>query len=226
MIWEVLFWMIVFLFISFFLGIIWSKISTSNKYYILIFPGVIIHEFSHILGCFLTGAKITDVKFFTSKGSYVKHKKPKIPFIGTAIIGLFPIVGGIASLYLFSYFLGFNLPYFEIISANLYESFIVLIKSAVDFFSSYWGKSSFWFFLYLSISIIICLIPSKQDFKNSFSGIIFTILIFIIFNYLNWFSDFTFFLLAHLMSFLTLGIFLGIISLIVSGFIYFLKKIL
>jgi hypothetical protein len=46
-----------------------------NLLYILFFPGVILHEFSHYLACLATGVKVFEVRFFGGSEAYVRHAR-------------------------------------------------------------------------------------------------------------------------------------------------------
>ena len=102
--------LIIFFVLSFVLGEFWQRIFTGKKYRIFLAPGVIIHEFSHVLVCLITGAKIRKISFFNPKGGFVIHEKPKIPVLGEIMISLAPIAGGITSIFLLSYLFKFSLP--------------------------------------------------------------------------------------------------------------------
>lgn len=67
---------------------------------LLTFPGVIIHEFAHMLFCMWTGTRVTEVKYFRfgSPAGYVIHEHPSNawkailigvgPFLVNTILGL------------------------------------------------------------------------------------------------------------------------------------------
>ena len=67
-------------------------------FYLLVFPGVVLHEGAHFLACLITGTKVSRFAPFSPGGSndgrlvlgYVRHERRPFP-IG-AIIGLAPIL--------------------------------------------------------------------------------------------------------------------------------------
>lgn len=215
------FLLVIFIGISYLSSYLWRKSLPIKLYTFLVFPGVIIHEVSHIIACIFTGAKIKKVKLFSKKGGYVKHKKPKLPLIGVPLISLFPLVGGILFLQLTFYLFDFNLVTF---SLNL--SFF---GSLEDIFIANWKSWSFWLVIYLSVSIIINVIPSKKDFRNSLSSLF---VIFFITSLLIYFNLFNEYLSEGLKVFKNLiegGIAFGAISLvlaIVIGLITYVISIL
>jgi hypothetical protein len=78
--------------ISMMLDHLWAQVLPVRTFYYLVrAPGVIVHECSHILGCILTGARITDVVFFSQEGGSVTYTRPKIPVLGDVIISSAPL---------------------------------------------------------------------------------------------------------------------------------------
>src|SRR6266542_5215128 len=78
-----------------------SLATISQKYLILrllVFPGVVLHESSHALACFLTGTPIEQISFWTETGGHVVHQKPRLAFIAQPFISFAPFPVGIASL--------------------------------------------------------------------------------------------------------------------------------
>lgn len=207
-----------FIGISYSASYLWRKSLSTSLYYFLVFPGVVIHEISHIIACIFTGAKITKVKLFSKKGGYVKHKKPKIPLIGFPIISLFPLIGGILFLQLIFYFFNFQ---FTTFSFNIY--FFESIKSS---FITNWKSWSFWLVIYLSISTILNIVPSKKDFKNSFSSLLVIFFITSLLIYFNLFIEFLPKGLRGIKVLIESGITLGIISLFLAIIISFIDYII
>lgn len=118
---------------------------------LLILPGIFVHELSHAIGCWLTGAKVRDFKV-TFTGGQVVHTKSKIPILGSMIISLAPLFFGLFFLELVWYYLSNNGLGLDS-AKNIFLNF--------DFFSWQFG-----IVLILSLNIGIMLAPSKQDLKN------------------------------------------------------------
>lgn len=111
-------------------------------YYSLLFPGVVLHETSHMIACLLVGAKITDVEFFSKTGGHVAHMKPKLKYVGTFIISLFPLITGSAIIILL-------LPYLNLSHFNIQTVLIDII------------------IFYLLTTVTITMFPSSKDFSNA-----------------------------------------------------------
>ncbi len=151
--------------VSYIVRSLWKNIFKGKKYFILIFPGILIHEISHLIGCIISFAKIKKVDFSPTGGS-VKHEKPKLPLIGMPIISFFPTIGG-------SFFLFFA---FKVSNFNLPDpAGYAFMSELINMIIHNWKNPIFWLLVYLSISIVISIIPSKKDFKNSFWGLLITI---------------------------------------------------
>lgn len=159
----IFFGLVFLLVLSFILNKILEKILTGKKYHYFLIPGIMVHELSHALACRLAGAKIREINFLSKNGGYVKYNSPKIPILGELLINFAPILGGAGILLFFFWLL--NLDYRQ---PNLLS----------------W---QFWLFTYLAISIIICLTPSKQDLKNSLTGILIIFILLLIIYFLGFF---------------------------------------
>src|SRR5215210_4839676 len=69
-----------------------------SAFYLLVFPGVVLHESAHYLACFITGTRVVRFAPFSPQRSadgrivlgYVRHERRAFP-IG-AIIGLAPVL--------------------------------------------------------------------------------------------------------------------------------------
>ena len=211
-------WLTALVLISFVLKHVWSGIFPDRGYQIILFPGVIIHEFSHALGCLLSGAKVDEISLFSSKGSYVKHGKPKLPLIGGFIISFAPIAGGIASLWLVAKLLGLALPRVE--SALSFDLARDLGRFAID----NWELWTFWFFVYLTISIVICLVPSKQDISNSAVSALIVLVIVVL---INRYSPIVFDpILSTASGILAIAVFFGLLALIFSFPLLLIKRLI
>lgn len=117
-------------------------------YYSFLFPGIIIHELSHIAVCLLTFTKITSVKLFSKTGGFVLHQKPRFILV-SFLISIAPLVFGFLVIYFSLKSLGgfgFNL-------SQIFSLKIVII-------------------LYFLSSILLTMLPSKQDVLNAFSAFV------------------------------------------------------
>ena len=112
-------------------------------YYLILFPGIIIHELSHTIVCLLTFTRIKSLKLFSKTGGFVLHNKPRFLFI-SFLISAAPIITGSLVIY-FSFRYLDRMPISEMLSIT------------------------FFFLLYFLSSILITMLPSKQDLLNAFS---------------------------------------------------------
>lgn len=224
---NVFLWLILVFGLSFVLTNLWNKILFGIKYRIFIAPGIIIHEFSHALACFLSGAKIQEINLFSSQGGYVRHYPPKIPIIGKIFISFAPILGGIGVLWLVAWLFNLGIVFGGIdFSQPFVQGAVVAFQGIPVFVQSYWLKWQFWFFVYLAISIIICLVPSKQDFKNAFVGLLIIFILGIAFYYLDFLPYFLGIIFnERLGQILVLGAMLGFLALVFSLPFYLAGKI-
>jgi len=117
-------------------------------YYLFLFPGIIAHELAHTIVCLLTFTKINSIKLFSKDGGFVLHQKPKFLPI-SFLISIAPLASGIAIIY----FAAMQNQFFtsSIIDLVSFKSFIIL---------------------YFLSSILLTMLPSKQDIFNALSAFI------------------------------------------------------
>lgn len=192
-----LFYLFLFLILSYILNQVWRSILSNKMYYFLIIPGMIIHELSHILGCFLVGARVKNVKLFSKKGGYVTHSKPKLPLFGKMVIALAPILIGSGVSLLISNQLNLSLVNFKVEKL---------------------ATTGFWVSFIIITSILIEMIPSKADFRNAIGGFVLIGVIGGVFYWLGWNNMFSYLtsnpgIKEFLFLMISLEVFLFILSL-------------
>ena len=122
--------------------LILRKISSYQIfYYAILFPGVIIHELSHLLGCLLTLTRVKSIKLFSKSGGFVIHEKPRIPILGQFIISIAPLVVGLALSYL-------------LINTIYPGGRLAMLPSTI-------------IYTYFLLSIVMTMLPSGTDIKSS-----------------------------------------------------------
>jgi hypothetical protein len=130
--------------------------SNQITYQIILFPGVILHELSHLIGCFITFTKVKQVKFFSQKGGFVIHEKSSFYFLGNFIISIAPLIIGL--------FLSYQIIHLIYSPQGLR----LRISSII--------------YLYFLVSIITTMLPSKTDILNSLPAYLASLSILVIFN--------------------------------------------
>ncbi|MCI0497387.1 MAG: M50 family metallopeptidase [Thermoplasmata archaeon] len=189
-------------------------------YHAMILPGVAVHELSHAFACLLTGARVLEVKLFSKNGGYVKHTRSRLPVIGPVAISLAPLVGGVLVIYVIAYLMDYS-------GIGLLdpERPYSAVQTIWAFLSANALRWHFWAFLYLMISVAASLGPSDQDLKNS---VIALIVLAVILAALIMASD----LVASwldvparpLLSGLNIALFLLVISIVLVGPFYLLRR--
>lgn len=120
--------------------------SNSSLLYLLFYPGVVIHELAHVIGCKLTGARVESVKLVSKTGGEVVHEKSKLPILGNLIISIFPLI--------------FSALIIFIILATLKGSWLASL--------SFGGSLITHIVLYyLLVAVLLTAFPSSQDIKNA-----------------------------------------------------------
>jgi hypothetical protein len=171
---------------------VWARVLKRPWLYLAVAgPGIVVHECAHILGCLLTGAQITKVVLLSRDGGSVSYTKPRLPVIGNVIISTAPlfclplVLAGLS--WLFAAFtgcrfstvfpdFGFAAPVpmlFAGIGQTLYDNLI--------------GSFNPWFvlYLYLVVSLVLSVAPSRQDLKNALAGLVVLVLAGLLILFLN-----------------------------------------
>lgn len=169
---------IVVMLISMTLDFLWAQAMPVRVFYYFIkAPGVIIHECSHVLGCFITGATIKKVVLFSRDGGSVTYSSPKIPWLGHVVISSAPlfciplVLAGCT--WVFSQYLGCALPPLPS-SVGSMDAVLGLGRGIVEMFTrNLFVRFNAWFlvYLYLTLSLVLSVAPSSQDIRNAAIGI-------------------------------------------------------
>src|SRR5918997_2591208 len=136
-------------------------------FYLLVFPGVILHEGAHYLACLLTGTKVFRFAPFSPRRSadgrlvlgYVRHERRSVPI--QAIIGLAPILLNPLGLLLVTALLT-PLTFAEVVNPRfgIVEKHIL----ASSFLTSDPLLAAIW--AYLSLSFAVGSVPSREDLAS------------------------------------------------------------
>lgn len=161
-------------------------------YLLLMWPGVAIHELSHLAGCLLTGTRVRKVAFFSPRNEaggmtlgFVEHDRPRNVMALTVIAGA-PFFGGAAAILgLTRFFLpaaarialapiSLARPELPALAAALsrafegYASVALLVASSLD-----WSSWRTWLSLYFLFSLAAHVAPSRTDLAYAASGAVF-----------------------------------------------------
>lgn len=176
-------WFVLVLAGATFAGRVWSRVL-GRLYWIVLAPGVAVHEISHALACLVTGAKIKSIKLFGPRGGEVVHEKPRVPVVGKAVIAFAPLVGCSLVLVLLGAMLGSNLANalrigegFELSSTlTSLSGFYQFVERRVWMLLSGVRRDGYrqwqtYVFLYAAVCLGICLRPSLRDFRSAALGV-------------------------------------------------------
>jgi len=147
------------------------------KYRYFLAPGVIVHELAHGFACFFTGAKVTQLSVFEKEGGHVRHTKSKIPILGTAFISTAPLIAGIVIIYFISKYL--NTADFEVFKYGYSVKSLILSNITIAKNLSHYSIKN-WLLLYLTISVAVTMLPSKQDIFNAFFPLLVLLILFLL----------------------------------------------
>jgi hypothetical protein len=159
------------------LDIIWARmVSIRGIYLIIRAPGIVVHECSHILGCLLTGAKVKNVVFLSKEGGSVTYSPSPIPFLGEVLINTAPLfcipLALFGCTWIFSSYFGCVIPAFPSSINSVDTVSLTGTQITTMFTTNLIHHFNAWFlvYLYLTISLVLSLAPSRQDMKNAALG--------------------------------------------------------
>ena len=158
-------------------------------YLITQWPGVMVHELSHLIACLITFTRVFQVKLFAPQGDtlgFVSHAQVRNP-VKNIIISIAPLFGVTAVIWLLIKFL---LPelYFSVANPvnkalTDFSSFQSFFNFSKEYFQTFWHYiTNLWqnidftrwqtyLFIYLMLSLGAHFAPSKQDLKHTYWGI-------------------------------------------------------
>lgn len=224
-----------------------------RKWYLAtMWPGVMIHELSHMIGCLITFTKVYKVNLFTPTGDSlgsVEHAKTSNP-ITKIIISIAPLFGGTAVIWLLTSLFFPEIYKVQLDSINLavgdLHNFQSFFNFTVGYFQLYWdyfiqlfqnmdfGSWQTYLFIYLMLSLSSHVAPSKKDLSYTYVGIISLILFFVLIFFLDsWLQvPITWSIIQWLTkplffsaNFLIYGIVFTVFSLIVMQFVALVKRL-
>lgn len=160
------------------LEILWTRMITIRWVYLGIrAPGIVVHECSHILGCFLTGAKVKNVVLLSKEGGSVTYSPSPVLCLGDVIINTAPLFCIPFVLYgftwIFSTYLGCTIPVLSPVTGSADALYLTITQIGGMFTTNLLYRFNPWFlaYLYLTVSLVLSLSPSRQDMKNAIAGI-------------------------------------------------------
>src|SRR3712207_2142838 len=144
-----------------------ASLLVRMAFYLLVFPGVVLHEGAHYLACLLTGTKVSRFAPFSPRRSsggrlvlgYVRHERRALP-IG-AIIGLAPILLNPLGL-LFVTALLTPLTFEEVANPSVRVVAEGILTSG--FLTRTPLLAAIW--AYLSLSLALGSVPSREDLSS------------------------------------------------------------
>ena len=172
-------------------------------YLVTMWPGVMIHELSHLVGCLLTFTKVYKVNLFTPTGDSlgsVEHAKTGNP-MKNIIISIAPLFGGTLVIWLLTSLFFPEIYRVQLDSVNValseLSSFQNFFNFTVGYFQLYWdyfiqlmqnmnfGAWQTYLFIYLMLSLSSHVAPSKKDLSYTYVGIIGLILLFTLIYFMD-----------------------------------------
>ncbi len=172
-------------------------------YLATMWPGVVIHEFLHFVGCLITFTRVYRVHLFHPSGDslgFVEHARTRNP-VKNIIISMAPLFGVTAGIWLLTKFLFPEL--YVSLSSNIgaalsdFTTFQNFFNFTKDYFLQYWiyikdlissfdfGSWPTYLFIYLMLSLSSHAAPSKEDLKHTYAGMVGLIVFFTLLYYVD-----------------------------------------
>jgi len=171
-------WLLVLVVVSCLVETLFARIFRGRTFRYVLAPGVMVHELSHVLACFLVGASVERVCLFGEAGGCVEHGKPKLPVLGQFVISFAPVAGclfvmwGVATLLVGNLHPKWSLPV-SLRAEQFVDGVAAVSKSFWSAISSADLRSVRTLaFAYLFFSFGLATAPSKEDLKHAVGGIL------------------------------------------------------
>ena len=202
--------------------------------------GCSVHELSHAFFAIIFGHKISEIELFKPNNDgeslgHVSHsynKKSIYQKIGNFFIGISPLLFGGVVLFLITWFLfGFNivsLSSFRITSHD-FTNLLLLKQLATSIWNSLWsyltivftGSAAIWWksalLIYVLYSTGSSMTLSKSDVGSAFSGFLWFIVMFLVFNLITlWIGNFVSIFLIKIVGYISGFYFILILSLVAN----------
>ncbi len=163
-----------------------------TAYLMLMWPGVVVHELSHALGCVVTRTRIREMHLFAPRDEgrgrmvlgFVTHDRPANP-LASSVIGGAPFFGGAAVLWALTAYMipgiGRAAAFVPVVAraasvsavldaladaGSRYVAFVVAVGRGLD-----WRAWQTYLFLYLAFAVAAHVAPSRPDLKNASAGV-------------------------------------------------------
>lgn len=195
--------LLVLYFMSSLLGRLVLRRLGRGWYLATMWPGVVMHELSHLVACWVTLTRVYRVEFFKPSGDrlgMVEHGRSKNP-ITNILISTAPLFGITAIIWLLTKYIFPDLYLAQISNINTaitdFSTFQIFFNFTKDYFFQYWDyirelfislNFSSWqtyLFIYMMFTLSSHAAPSKQDLKYTFWGIFGLILLFTLIYYID-----------------------------------------
>lgn len=172
-------------------------------YLATMWPGVVVHELSHLLGCLLTFTKVSRVHLFhptEDSLGFVEHERVHNP-LTTIVISVAPLFGVTTVMWLITRWLWPDLYQTSVgaVQAALadFRTFQDFFNFTLDYFQRYWtylrelvagfnlDAWQTYLFVYLMLTLSSHAAPSKEDLQHAYYGIVCLIAVFVLIYYLD-----------------------------------------
>ncbi|MFZ6035895.1 MAG: hypothetical protein ACOYUK_02030 [Patescibacteria group bacterium] len=222
-------------------------------YLALTWPGVIIHELSHFVGCLITFTRVTRVQLFYPHGNtlgMVEHVQTRHP-VKNIIISIAPLFGVTTVMWLLA---RWAFPELYVIHINElrvamqdFSSFSNFFSFSGAFIGHYWaytrdvlgamdfGQWQTYVFIYLMLTLSSHAAPSNVDLKHTYYGLAGLIVFFVLLGMVDrWLQTGTIWMVVQWLStpvyflanFISIGIVFSLVALLPISVLSIMGKIM
>ncbi|MCP4247657.1 MAG: hypothetical protein GY778_11460 [bacterium] len=181
---AVTFWLLVAVLSAWGVHQLWSGMLKPRTVNSILLPGTLAAQLGHVAGLLVTGATVTNTTLYKDDDSgapeMTADPKPRIPLIGSLIIGMLPLLSCAVAIFLVTRFLGgqiaADMNEHSVAEAlpttlagvwQLLRDQISLVESAVVAArAADWSQWEVWLFVYL----VICLTVRMAPFPGTIRG--------------------------------------------------------
>lgn len=179
------FWLLVAVLTAYGVHQLWSGMLKPRTVNSILLPGTLVAQLGHVAGLLVTGATVTNTTLYKDDESgepeMTQDPKPRIPVVGSIIIGMLPLLSCAVAIFLVIRFMGGSivsemkphtvaaaLPTTLAMFWDLLRDQISLVESTVSAArGADWSQWQVWLFVYLVICLTVRMAPFPGTLRGS-----------------------------------------------------------
>ncbi len=196
------FWLMIVVFAAWGIQRLWTGMVAPRMFNAVLLPGTLVAQVGHVIGCLITGGTVNNTTLYADNDGEPEtttDARPRIPIVGSVVIGLLPLVACAIALYVAASAWGDRivagmsgqhvttaLPTSLSAFWQLLRDQVSIIEQLVDaVIGALPGTWHVWLFLYLLICLTVRMAPFPGTQRGSLGAILLIGLFFALLGFLT-----------------------------------------